>query len=205
MESEEDPWAGMGMDEDEEILPKEQIVEEEVCEECSLGQDKDGRPPVDDWPLLGSPSFECSEPRPLQMKRRIADVILTFPAALEHAQIDKAMAAVGIAQNLEESSWPWEAEQKSVQAASGQATSQGLRAGSYDRQQADLECLSPKSGKRELLQLGTHGSCWVISWKAQVNFKCKCNVFKGTEQGALRFVRFFRAKMEALPRRNFVL
>ena len=49
-------------------------------------------------------SSGCSEPRPLQMKLRIAHEILAFlaEAALENALIHKAMAAMGIAQNLKE-------------------------------------------------------------------------------------------------------
>ena len=44
----------------------------------------------------------CSEPRPRQAEIRIADEVLTTSAqaALESEQIDKAMAAMGIAQNL---------------------------------------------------------------------------------------------------------
>ena len=44
----------------------------------------------------------CSEPRPHQAEIRIADEVLTIlaEAALENQQIDKAMEAMGIAQNL---------------------------------------------------------------------------------------------------------
>ena len=109
----EDPWAGTGMDEDEETLPREPDAGKDAGGESSLGQDQEGRrPPVDDWALEENLALrmrwglspECSEPRPLQTKLRIADEILTFlaEAALEIEQIDKAVAAMGIAQNLKD-------------------------------------------------------------------------------------------------------
>ena len=63
------------------------------------------------------------------------DEVLTFPAeaALENAQIDKAMAAMGIAQNLKEEENVTVARgggSTSVQAGLRQATSQGLFAAS---------------------------------------------------------------------------
>ena len=44
----------------------------------------------------------CSEPRPHQAEIRIAEEVLTIlaEAALENQQIDKAMEAMGIAQDL---------------------------------------------------------------------------------------------------------
>ena len=49
---------------------------------------------------LGMPQG-CSEPRPQQAEIRIADEVLAIlaEAALENKQIDKAMEAMGIAQN----------------------------------------------------------------------------------------------------------
>ena len=97
MDSEEEPRAGMGTDEEKKLCQKEQVVEEDAGGECGLGQDQEGRrPPVDDWlpeenPALRmrwGPSSECSELRLLQKKVRIANEILTFlaEAALENVQ-----------------------------------------------------------------------------------------------------------------------
>ena len=112
LESEEDPWASMGMDDAEETLPKDQRPAKDAAADRTPGQDQEEQRfrrraasrresrAKDEMGL----SSGCSEPRPLQMKLRIAHVILTFlaEAALENALIQKAMAAMGIAQNLEE-------------------------------------------------------------------------------------------------------
>ena len=76
----------------------------------------------------------CSEARPLQMKLRVADKVLALQmeAALQNAQIDLAMAAMGIAQNLKKEENVIVAQgsgSKSVQTGSGTSGTPGTPCG----------------------------------------------------------------------------
>ena len=89
-EGEADHWTDMGMDDDAVLT-----------EEPRQNSPPEGERPVEHatgrrWRL----PHGCSEPRPRQAQNRIADEVLTISAeaALENEQIDKAMAAMGVAQ-----------------------------------------------------------------------------------------------------------
>ena len=134
MESKEDYWADMGMDDEEETLPNEQHAGEDAGEERSLSQDFEGRRlPVNDCApeqnlalrMRWGSSLACTSTH-----LRVADEIMTFlgGAPFENEHIDKAVAAMGTAQNLKEEENVMVAREggsKSVQAGLGQATSQG--------------------------------------------------------------------------------
>ena len=107
MEGEEAPGQAWP-DDAEAVLP-----EEPNQDSNSTGQEPEEPPPLDEErppeesPALRrrwSPPPGRSEPPPLQMKIRVADEVLTVlaEAALENEHIDKAMAEMGIAQNLKE-------------------------------------------------------------------------------------------------------
>ena len=94
------------------------------------------------------------------MKLRVADDLLTLlvEAALDKEQVDKAMAAMGIAQNLNEGGERHRGKRRRIKVgASGCGTTN-----------------MPGAPCGELL-----------TWNMSFNLKIKCNVFKGTAQGAL--------------------
>ena len=88
MEDEDSPGAGAGMDDADEVL-RDGPPQGERTTENVIGRR---------WGL----PHGCSEPRPRQGEIRITDEVSTVltEAALENEQDDKAMAAMGIAQNL---------------------------------------------------------------------------------------------------------
>ena len=89
-------------------------------------------------------SLEC---RPLQTKLRIADDILTFlaEAAMENEHIDKAMAAMGIAQKLKE-------EENVIVARRGGSTS--VQAGTIIQQDCPTADQGSPLSDLELVELG---------------------------------------------------
>ena len=81
-ESEEDPWTGMDMDDDEDHLPKAQRFGKDAGGDSNPGPDQEGRRlPDAAWLLeeIRGPTMRwclspgCSEPRPRQAEIRIAD------------------------------------------------------------------------------------------------------------------------------------
>ena len=165
-EGDADSWAGVGMDDGDAVLtgePRQNSPPEgERAAEHATGRR---------WEL----PHGCSEPRPRQAENRIADDVLTIfaEAAVENEQIDKAMAAMGIAQNLKE-------EENVVVGARGRikvrTTGLGASTAAGDSgerledegrifwEPLNLESVpSPRQGKHESPQPGTRGTCWVSS------------------------------------------
>ena len=113
----------------------------------SLGQEPDEEGPPEENPaprMRRRLSPGCSEARPLQMKLRVADKVLALQmeAALQNAQIDLAMAAMGIAQNLKKEENVIVAQgsgSKSVQTGSGTSGTPGTPCG--EPKPCGLECV----------------------------------------------------------------
>ena len=137
-------------------------------------------------------SSECSEPWPTKTKLRVADEILTFleDAAFENERIDMAMAAMGIA---------WEnaivargVGATSVQAGLGQATCQGLFAGSskftvrYLGSRLTWNMSFAKEREtRSVVALECVANVGRFLESAGQRQLKKCNVFKATVHGAI--------------------
>ena len=141
------------------------------------------------------------------MKLRVADEVLTIliEAAVENTQIDKAMAAMGIAQKLKEVENVVVApgcDSKSVQTGLAQTACQGILAGNLKTKVRYLESrltwnISFTTGRAT--RMTGAWNAWLMLgqfWKAKVDFKFKCNIFKATIQRptAVRLVRLFGTK-----------
>ena len=127
-------------------------------------------------------------------------------AALENEQIDKAMAAMGIVQNLKKEENVVVAPgggSKSVRMGLAQTARRGILAGeSKTKVRCSGEplepgtCPSPRRGNQESRQPGTCGTCWVSSGNHRWISRSNATFSKSNHTGrtAVRLVRFWTTK-----------
>ena len=139
-----------------------------------------------------------SEPRLRQAENRIADEVLAIlaEAALENEQIDKAMAAMGIAQNFEEGGESrrdarrWIKVPTHGSGAGGRIEDKGRMSGLP----IDLDHVLRQRGKHESRQPGTRGTCWVSSGNHR--WISRSSASNHTGRTAVKLVLLCRTKRE---------
>ena len=115
-------------------------------------------------------------------------------AVVENEQIDKVMEAMGVAQNLkkEENAVVARGEgSESAHMGLAQAARQGILSGSSRtnvRSLGSCQTWNMAIAAEREIRINAAWNAWHMMgqfWKAKVNFKFQCNVFKATVHGAL--------------------
>ena len=187
-EGEAGSWASVGMDDADAVLTEEPRQNSPPEGERSAGHVTGRR-----WEVpLGRSEPPTSAGG--ESNRRCSFGDLCRSSAGKNEQIDKAMAAMGVSQNLKKEENVVVARgggSKSVQMGLAHIARQEILAGEPKTKVRYLGCLlnwDMSSATERETRIAAVWNAWHMLgqfWKPQVDFKFKCNVFKATMQGAL--------------------